>query len=542
MSTTVPPLSFNPAGIELDRRQGLSRQLYQALRARVLDGRLASGTRLPASRDLAAALAISRNSVVRAYDQLYAEGFIEGRVGDGTYVAQLSSTGLGWPLHEQARSHNETRSPVGASLLVKGPSGENISTKVSTGFSTGLPTALSTDWLDLPVVSSSKVIHSGGLERVEKHHLKPPPGGPPRAFRVGVPAFDLFPFDVWAKLNAAFWRKPDLQQLCYGDSQGDARLRGLIAAYLRSSRGLQCTAEQIVITSGAQQGISLCAQLLVDPGDVVAVENPGYRAAGHAFAVAGAEVRGVPVDGDGLDCTALGSLNDCRLAYVTPSHQYPTGVVMSLPRRLELLDWAERNNGWIVEDDYDGEYRYSGAPLAPLAALDRQGRVLYVGTFGKVAFPALRLGYLVLPPGLVNAFARRRAVDVRHSEVSTQAVMAEFMAAGHFQRHIRRMRRAALARRDALLAGWPKSLSGVGAMPTVVAGLHVTVPVDSIERERDLIARATEAGVEVNGLSSYWLPTTTPTQVRAGLVLGFAAVPPAAIDAALARLAKAWQT
>jgi len=542
MSNTVPPLSFNPAGIELDRRQGLSRQLYQALRARVLDGRLASGTRLPASRDLAAALAISRNSVVRAYDQLYAEGFIEGRVGDGTYVAQLSSTGLGWPLREQARSHNETRSPVGANLLAKGPSGKNISTKVSTGFSTALPTALSTDWLDLPVVSSSKVIHSGGLERVEKHHLNPPPGGPPRAFRVGVPAFDLFPFDVWAKLNAAFWRKPDLQQLCYGDSQGDARLRGLIAAYLRSSRGLQCTAEQIVITSGAQQGISLCAQLLVDPGDVVAVENPGYRAAGHAFAVAGAEVRGVPVDGDGLDCTALGSLNDCRLAYVTPSHQYPTGVVMSLPRRLELLDWAERNNGWIVEDDYDGEYRYSGAPLAPLAALDRQGRVLYVGTFGKVAFPALRLGYLVLPPGLVNAFARRRAVDVRHSEVSTQAVMAEFMAAGHFQRHIRRMRRAALARRDALLAGWPKSLSGVGAMPTVVAGLHVTVPVDSIERERELIAQATEAGVEVNGLSSYWLPATTSTQVRAGLVLGFAAVPPAAIDAALARLVKAWQT
>jgi GntR family transcriptional regulator/MocR family aminotransferase len=279
---------------------------------------------------------------------------------------------------------------------------------------------------------------------------------------------------------------------------------------------------------------------LVDPGDVVAVENPGYRAAGHAFAVAGAEVRGVPVDSDGLDCTALGTLSHCRLAYVTPSHQYPTGVVMSLARRLELLAWAERNDGWIVEDDYDGEYRYSGAPLAPLAALDRQGRVLYVGTFGKVAFPALRLGYLVLPPGLVNAFARRRAVDVRHSEVSTQAVMAEFMAAGHFQRHIRRMRRAALARRDALLASWPRAVAGVGVMPTVVAGLHVTVPVDSIEREQQLIAQATQAGIEINGLSGYWLPTTT-TPVRAGLVLGFAAVPPAAIGTALASLAKAWK-
>ncbi|MDO7898492.1 MocR-like pyridoxine biosynthesis transcription factor PdxR [Pseudomonas citrulli] len=515
MPDSLPPLSFNPAGIELDRGQGLSRQLYQALRTRVLDGRLASGTRLPASRDLASALSISRNSVVRAYDQLYAEGFIEGRVGDGTYVAKLS----------------------GATLPLK-----NISTKVSTGFSTGLPTALSTKSGDLPGVSSSKVIHSTALERLQRHHLSQPPSGPPRAFRVGVPAFDLFPFEVWAKLNAAFWRKPDLQQLCYGDAQGDGRLRGLIAAYLRSSRGLHCTAEQIVITSGAQQGISLCAQLLIDPGDIVAVENPGYRAAGHAFAVAGAQVRGVPVDSDGLDCAVLGTLDGCRLAYVTPSHQYPTGVVMSLARRLELLAWAERNDGWIVEDDYDGEYRYSGAPLAPLAALDRQGRVLYVGTFGKVAFPALRLGYLVLPAGLVDAFARRRAVDVRHSEVSTQAVMAEFMAAGHFQRHIRRMRRAALARRDALLARWPKAIEGVGSMPTVVAGLHVTVPVDAVERERELIDQALAVGVEVNGLSGYWLPTTEPAQVRAGLVLGFAAVPPAAIDAALANLVKAWKT
>jgi GntR family transcriptional regulator/MocR family aminotransferase len=515
MSNTPLPSSFNPAGIELDRRQGLSRQLYQALRVRVLDGRLASGTRLPASRDLAAALSISRNSVVRAYDQLYAEGFIEGRIGDGTYVAQLPQ----------------------AALSVK-----KLSTKVSTGFSTGLPTALSTDWLDLPVDSSSKVIHSGALGRVEKNHLAVPPSGPPRAFRVGVPAFDLFPFEVWAKLNAAFWRKPDLQQLCYGDPAGDSRLRGLIAAYLRSSRGMQCTAEQIVITSGAQQGISLCAQLLVGPGDGVGIENPGYRAAGHAFAVAGARLHGVPVDDEGIDCSALAGLSDCRLAYVTPSHQYPTGVVMSLARRLELLAWAERNQGWIIEDDYDGEYRYSGAPLAPLAALDRHGRVLYVGTFGKVAFPALRLGYLVLPPGLVDAFAQRRAVDMRHSEVSTQAVMAEFMATGHFQRHIRRMRRAALSRRNCLLDGWPTGIAGVGSLPTVSAGLHLTVSVDSLARERQLIEQAESVGVEINGLSNYWLPDSrTPVDQRAGLVLGFAAVPEPAIESALARLRQVWR-
>ena len=510
MPPLSPPLSFNPAGIELDRRQGLTRQLYEALRQRVLDGRLVSGTRLPATRDLAAALSISRNSVVRAYDQLYAEGFIESRVGDGTYVAQL-------------------------------PMAKKLSTKVSTGLSTGLSPGLSTKWANLPEDLDDEVIHSAGLARVKDHHLPQPPVGPPRAFRVGVPAFDLFPFEVWAKLNGAFWRKPDLEQLCYGDPAGDGRLRGLIAAYLRSSRGMQCTAEQIVITSGAQQAISLCAQLLVEPGDGVAVENPGYRAAGHAFALAGGRLHGVPVDGEGMDCQVLSTLNDCRVAYVTPSHQYPLGVVMSLARRLELLAWAERSGGWIVEDDYDGEYRYSGAPLSPLAALDRSGRVLYVGTFGKVAFPALRLGYLVLPPGLVQAFTRRRAVDVRHSEVSTQAVMAEFMAAGHFQRHIRRMRRAALSRRNALLAGWPDGLPGVGSLPSVAAGLHMTVRVDSLAREQVLLAQAHAAGVEINGLSNYWLAgASPPADQRAGLVMGFAAVPEADIAQALARLRQAW--
>ncbi|PLR62229.1 MULTISPECIES: MocR-like pyridoxine biosynthesis transcription factor PdxR [Pseudomonas] len=510
MSPISAPLSFNPAGIELDRRQGLTRQLYDALRQRVLDGRLVSGTRLPATRDLAAALSISRNSVVRAYDQLYAEGFIESRVGDGTYVAQL-------------------------------PTAKKLSTKVSTGLSTGLSPALSTKWADLPEDLDDEVIHSAGLARVKNNHLALPPSGPPRAFRVGVPAFDLFPFEVWAKLNGAFWRKPDLELLCYGDPAGDGRLRGLIAAYLRSSRGMQCTAEQIVITSGAQQAISLCAQLLVEPGDGVAVENPGYRAAGHAFALAGGRLHGVPVDSEGIDCQVLNSLGDCRVAYVTPSHQYPLGVVMSLARRLELLAWAERTGGWIIEDDYDGEYRYSGAPLSPLAALDRSGRVLYVGTFGKVAFPALRLGYLVLPPGLVDAFSRRRAVDMRHSEVSTQAVMAEFMAAGHFQRHIRRMRRAALSRRNALLAGWPGDLDGVASLPSVAAGLHLTVRVASLAREQQLLEQAKAAGVEINGLSSYWLAgSSTPPDQRAGLVLGFAAVPEVAIGQALARLRQAW--
>jgi len=508
MSERPFTLPFDPTGIVLDRRQGLSRQLYQALRMRVLDGRLSSGTRLPATRDMAAALALSRNSVVRAYDQLYAEGFIESRVGDGTYVSQLPK----------------------------------LSTKVSTGLSLGFSTGLSTKSTENTEVLSSKVIHTGPLARLENHHLPAPKSGPPRAFRVGLPALDLFPFDVWAKLQAGFWRNPDPAALGYGDPAGEPQLRELIATYLRRSRGLSCTAEQIVITSGAQQAISLCAQLLLEPGESVAVENPGYRAAGNAFALTGAQVHGVAVDNDGLDCAALDALANCRLSYVTPSHQYPTGVTMSLARRLELLAWAQRKDGWIIEDDYDGEYRYSGAPLAPLAALDRSGRVLYIGTFGKIAFPALRLGYLVLPQQLVQAFSRCRALAVRHSEVGTQAVMAQFMAKGHFQRHIRRVRRAALSRRNAMQAGWPVDVPGLGPMPEVAAGLHVKVDVDSYAREQDLIARAEAVGVELNALSDYWLPDSTiPVDNRAGLVLGFAAVDEARIADALARLRRAWR-
>ena len=486
------PLPVDLSGIHLDPQHGLARQLYQALRERILDGRLQRRTRLPASRDLANLLGISRNTVTRAFDQLYAEGYIEGRIGAGTYVAELS--GATRPALKAATSAQPSVNP-----------------------------------------------QSSALQLLQTHHLNPPLSGPPRAFRVGVPAFDLFPFETWARLSARFWRKPSPARLGYGDPAGDWQLRELIAAYLRNSRGLHCDPAQIIVTNGAQQAISLCAQLLVTPGARVAVENPGYRAAGHALAIAGAQLCGVAVDGEGMDVPALAQLEDCQLVYLTPSHQYPTGVTLSLARRLQLLEWAERNDGLIIEDDYDGEYRYSGTPLAPLAALDRQGRVLYVGTFCKIAFPALRLGYLVLPPALAEAFARRRALDMRHSEIGTQAVMAEFIAAGHFQRHIRRMRTAARSRRDALLAGWPQNIQGCAPLPAVEAGLHLCVRVDSLARERELIRAAERVGVEISALSSYWLPDSrTPDDQRAGLVLGFAAVPEAQISEALQALRRAW--
>jgi GntR family transcriptional regulator/MocR family aminotransferase len=490
--SSAAPLPVDLSGIQLDAQQGLTRQLYQALRERILDGRLQRRTRLPASRDLANLLGISRNTVTRAFDQLYAEGYIEGRIGAGTYVAELS----------------------GATRPTPVPSAQ---------------------------AQLSGSTQSAALQLLQTHHLNPPLSGAPRAFRVGVPAFDLFPFETWARLSARFWRKPSPARLGYGDPAGDWQLRELIAAYLRNSRGLHCDPAQIIVTNGAQQAISLCAQLLVTPGARVAVENPGYRAAGHALAIAGAQLCGVAVDGEGLNTAALEQIEECRLVYVTPSHQYPTGVTLSLARRLQLLEWAERNNGLIIEDDYDGEYRYSGTPLAPLAALDRQGRVLYVGTFCKIAFPALRLGYLVLPPALAEAFAQRRALDMRHSEIGTQAVMAEFIAAGHFQRHIRRMRTAARSRRDALLAGWPADVPGCAPLPVVEAGLHLCVRVDSLARERELISAAERVGVEISALSSYWLPDSrTLDDQRAGLVLGFAAVPEAQINEALAALRRVW--
>jgi GntR family transcriptional regulator/MocR family aminotransferase len=491
----APPLlllNLDPAGITLDGGNGLAKQLYLALRRRILATPGTYRIKLPTSRNLALALHVSRNTVVRAYEQLYAEGYVSSRVGDGTYADGLAAAVVAAPDALAAAAPAMQQSAMQRRL-----SGYEARRRMS--------------------------------------------AGPARAFRLGIPAYDLFPNQIWGRLQSQFWRRAPLAEMGYGDAAGNLRLRELIAAYLRQARGLACEPSQIVITAGAQHGIALCAQLLLDAGDKVAIENPCYPAAAAALAVVGAQLVGIALDQDGMDTSQLAQHADCRMAYVTPSHQYPLGVTLSLARRLELLAWAERHNTWVVEDDYDGEYRYDGTPLAPLAALDRSGRVLYVGTFSKIAFPGLRLGYLVLPPKLVPALTALHAMGDRHPPAADQAVMAEFIAAGHFQRHIRRMRRASRARRDALLEGWAPLFGQQLPLPKVAAGLHLSLPLASAGQEADLVAKAIAAGVELNPMSRFCLPgQAVNPQHRAGLALGFAGVDEAAIGRALLSLQQAW--
>lgn len=491
----APALSMNldPAGIALDGGKGLAKQLCLALRQRILATPDTYRIKLPTSRNLALALKVSRNTVVRAYEQLYAEGYISSRVGDGTYADGLAAAVAAGPA-----------APAAAAPAMQ--------------------------------LSSMQQRLSGYEARRRRFD------GPARAFRLGIPAYDLFPSAIWARLQGNFWRRAPLAQMGYGEAAGDVRLRELIAAYLRQARGLVCEPSQIMITAGAQHGIALCAQLLLDAGDKVVVENPCYPAAAAALALSGAQLVGIGLDQDGMDTSQLALHGDCRLAYVTPSHQYPVGVTLSLARRLELLAWAERHDSWIIEDDYDGEYRYDGTPLAPLAALDHNARVLYVGTFSKIAFPGLRLGYLVLPPKLAPALGALRAMGDRHPPAADQAVMAEFIAAGHFQRHIRRMRRASRSRRDALLAAWAPLFGAQLPLLKVAAGLHLSLPLASSQQETELVAKALAAGVEINPLSRFCIPgLAVNPQHRAGLALGFAGVDEAAIRNALLLLQQAWR-
>jgi GntR family transcriptional regulator / MocR family aminotransferase len=457
----------------------LFQQLYDAIKGGILESRIKPGTQLPPTRGLARLLGVSRQTVIVAYAQLTAEGFLAGTVGKGTFI--------------------NDKLPIAASRKPAKPGAE-----------LHLLSARGARFVD---PRASMVTHEGA----------------PRAFRVGMPGLDAFPFPVWARLESRCWRQAS-EGLGYADPAGLLRLRELLAAYLSTSRGVHCAAEQVVVTSGSQQALFLIATLLLAPGDAAWVEDPGYRGASGALYAAGARVCPVPVDAEGLS-VALGSKHhpDARLVYSTPAHQYPLGMSMSLPRRLELLAWAARHKAWVVEDDYDSEYRYDGPPLASLQSLDKAGCVIYVGTLSKILFPGLRLGYLVLPPALVEAFARGKAVIDRHTSTVEQRVLADFMAEGHFNRHIKRTREVYAERHEALLQALDSQLADEIDLAAANSGLHVAL---AFRRDLDdvaLEAAAARRGIEVRALSRLYAPQES-TVLRAGtpsgLLLGFASVPP----------------
>ena len=489
LSTAMP---FAANSLEAGSGVPLYRQLYEDIRGAILKGQLKAGTRLPSTRELASDLRVSRNTVMNAFDQLLSEGYVEGHTGSGTFVSrtlpdELLNARAGQRRAALAQTRRRSLSSRGA-LLASTP------VNVSTGAGRGRP------------------------------------------FRPGTPALDSFPFETWARLTAKHWRRPRRELLHQGEPGGHARLRAAVAAYLGAARAVRCEPEQVIVVAGAQQALDLAARVLLDPGDAAWVEEPGYLGAKGALRAAGARLVPVPLDGQGMNVEAGARLEpSARLVYVSPSHQYPSGVTMSLSRRLALIEWASRAGAWILEDDYDSEYRYEGRPLAALQGLDTEGRVIYIGTFSKVLFPALRLGYMVVPADLAEAFCNARALSDRHSPTVEQAVLADFIEEGHFARHVRRMRALYAARQEVLVEAARRDLRGLLEVEPSDAGLHLVgwLPAGRDDREA---ARAAEAhGVEAQPLSSFCLKTPE----RQGLVLGYAGYDEAEIREGVARLAAA---
>ena len=476
------------ANLPLDRTAAtpLFRQLYAQLKEAILRGDLAPGMQLPPTRAFGERLGLSRQTILNAYDQLMAEGYLSGTVGRGTFV----STQL------QAPPPAPSRAPMRP-------------------------------------LSARGLAHATAMGGTRYHE------GKLRAFRVSMPGLDLFPFDVWSRLEARRWRHPD-HHMGYSDPAGFAPLRELLCVYLRTARGVNCTPEQIIVTSGSQQALYLLSMILLAPGDAVWVESPGYQGASAPMFAAGARVCTVPVDEEGMD-VAYGARHypDAKLVFATPSHQLPLGTTMSLQRRLALLRWASARRAWIIEDDYDSEYRYTGPPLASLQSLDRDDCTVYVGTLSKVLFPGLRLGYIVAPKALAEPIVRAKAVLDRHNAIVPQMVLADFIAGGHFGRHIKRTREAYAERRQALLDGIDRYLTDQLICGPSDAGLDLCVHFRARLDEAAVTRAAFDAGIEVRPLSYYRNREATPAcDVAPGLVLGFAAVTPDEIRRSTRVLAK----
>ena len=468
----------------------LYRQIYQGLRDAIATGRLAAHTKLPSTRDLAIIWGVSRNTLRNAFDQLIAEGYLEAIVGRGTYVAAQERP-LAPPAPSQHKPGGRIRqiSQIGQALEPFG-----------------------------------RAIHQNSTYPANA------------AFAVGVPDLSVFPYKVWNRIINRCQRRLSQSQQSAPRVNGNLRLREVIASYLVSARGLHCTAEQIDIVPGSVSGMHIATLALLNPGDQAWMEEPGYINVAGLVRYRGAKVVPVPVDDEGLD-VAVGRERapNARLAYVTPSHQYPLGVTMSLARRQQLLHWAASNNAWILEDDYDSDFRFDGPPITALQGLDTDQRVIYFGTFSKVMSPNLRLGYVVLPPDLVDVYTGVKMPLSLYSSPLIQDAVAEFMLEGHFVRHIRRMRQFYLARRDALVTAVSRHLAGALTLGSTDCGIHTAGFLADEFNEVEVVAKATELGMGIAPLARNYLAEPQ----KAGLMIGFTNVQPAEIDGTIAKLAAA---
>jgi GntR family transcriptional regulator / MocR family aminotransferase len=449
----------------------LHRQIYDSFRSAIVEGRLRPGQRIPSSRVLASETGVSRFPVLNAYAQLLAEGYLESRVGAGTVVSGS--------LPDQQTSSG----PVRAKTRVTRCGPRPVATRCSL-----LPRREAFPWM----------LTSG-------------------AFRVGQVAFDQFPIHIWSSLVARRCRDRSFDSVHYGDLMGSPTLREAIANYLKIARSVRCEADQVLIVNGSQQALEIAARVLLNPGDRVWMEEPSYGLARDVFNLNGCHLVPVPVDAEGLNVSSgIRKSPKARAAFVTPSHQFPLGVTMSAARRLQLVEWAQNSGAWIIEDDYDSEYRYESLPIASLQGLDTNARVIYVGTFSKVMFPSLRLGYIVIPPDLVDRFfVMRRVMDLGPPTLY-QEVLADFIEQGQFARHIRRMRilygdlRRVLV--DSLCETFGAALEVIGDE----AGMHLTVMLPGGYRDEEIARRALHHNLSLWPLSRMYM-----TEPRQGLILGF---------------------
>jgi GntR family transcriptional regulator/MocR family aminotransferase len=473
--------------ITVNRKAGtpLYEQVYREYRAAILRGDIRPGQQVPSSRDLAGEIKVSRFAVLQAYAQLHAEGYFESKAGAGTFVApSLPEQFLS--MHRSAQSTNFLSGPRPISHLAS-------------------------LWAPLPPAD---------LRRWG-------------SFGVHQPALEEFPFQVWSNLVARHSRNPPASAVHNIDPLGSERFRQEICNYLRTARGVNCDFRQIMVVSGSQQALDITARVLFDDGNKLFMEEPGYSLARRAFTAARCRIITVPVDRDGMDI-AQGEMRhkNVRAAFVTPSHQFPLGWTMSIARRLQLLDWAQRTGAWIIEDDYDSEYRYGSKPIASLQGLDVNSRVIYIGTFSKVLLPSLRVGYLVIPPDLVDHFAAVRfAIDI-FSPYLNQEVLADFMHLGHFGKHIRQMRQLYGERRQLLIRALQDEFGDFLEIHGSDAGMHLTVSLPEGYDDQEIVRRAAQERLWLWNLSSLYLDT----KPRHGFILGFGSTPTAQITQAVRRL------